>query len=317
MKKALLCHIILFLAGQAYAQAYQPIPTDSVYWVELETGPDGGSCDYYTYRYVYPVGNVIIQGNNYTEYRANGITEYVPMVPPYICPSNQTFTNQFYAFIRNDSVNKKVYVYDTVNLHQDICIYDFAITNGDTVNPTSAICACSTVCPFDTFVVGNADSINLGGTFLGTYQIIKVTDPLADTVLFIQGIGSNFGLAYNYYCPVEISTKLVCYHYKNNEYITPQYVGSPYCTTTLSVDQEIPSSQTILSQNINNQFYVNNDQHNSIQIQCFNAIGQMVTQQTYNQSGFLNLNSLPSGIYYISINFNGQMLNPYKFYVSN
>ena len=315
IKKNLCIILCMGVAPILFSQVYNPIPMDSVYWVELESGYDGGNCTYYSYRYIYSVGSISVKGNIYSEYRANSITTYTNDMPPWLpCQSTQYMSDYLYILIRNDSLNKKVYFYDSNYTHQEKILYDFDIGLGDTVHPESAICACNLQCPYDTFIVNNIDSIDIGGEFRKSFQVIKTNH--TDTLYFIEGIGSNLGFAYNIYCPNELSTTLVCFHHKDLSYAPPNYIGSVYCTTTIGV-QEAEMNHNFITSYTPDLFYIENGGNNLINIICYDVLGKFILERSFYESGYIDFTEKLTGIYFMYILYNGQMIKPYKIIIQH
>ncbi len=307
----------LCLLATGFPQVYHPIPTDSVYWVETEQGLDGGNCQYNTYRCIYPVGNVTINSYLYTEYRWSGFTSYIDIMWPWTdCPGTQNISDFFYAYIRNDSINKKVYLYDSLQSHQDILLYDFSKTVGDTLYPVNANYGGLNICTGDTFVVMIEDSIDIGGEYRRRLVLNKPAFT-GDSISMIEGIGSNLGFAFNIYCPFEQISGLVCFNYKTFSYSPPSQAGSPYCSRTLNIESEVLNDHGFIQLVSTNNYYINNPENNSIQISCYDVLGKFMLEKTLQESGYLDFTEIPSGIYFMDIIYNGQSIKPYKFIVGH
>lgn len=299
-------------------QVYHPIPTDSVYWVEYESGLNAGSsnCGYKTYRYIYPAGNVTINGNVYKEFMYNSIISYFsifPWDPMIVCFPQQIFYNVHYAFIRNDSLARKVYLLRDTS---DIMIYDFDVAIGDTIQLISGsnlynyVAQCS-----DTFIVQKIDSIDLGGEYRRRIGIPR-NNFFGDTLFIIEGMGNDFGFAKNIYCPFEHNTSLVCYHNKNLSYYPSNYSPSS-CITNLGVESHLPLTQNFIYKNSQSTYFVKNLDNNSIQITCYDILGKFVLEKSFQESGYLDFTEVPAGIYFMYILYNGQSVRPYKFIVQH
>jgi hypothetical protein len=317
MKK--LYFVILFaISSGSFAQVYHPIPTDSVYWVEQEQGLDNMfNCYFTTYKCIYPTGNVVIQGNTYTEYRCNSITNYYAIMPPgFGCSPNYSQTNILYTFLRNDTIEQKVYAYDSLGNHQDVLIFDFSVNIGDTVYPVSLFNGAIYSCAYDTFLVSAINYIDIGGELREKISLNKTTNT-SDTTLLIEGIGSNFGLAYSVYCPFEFTTQLVCFDNNNLHYSPPGMGNNSYCTRNLAIEDNDNLLKQFIFPISNNHYLIQNEENNSIKIICYDMLGKFILEKSFSESGYLYFSETSSGVYIMYIEYNGQTVKPYKFIVNN
>lgn len=316
MRKLLFVFIGLMFTMNGFSQAYHPIPTDSVWWVELHSGLYGGGgspCVQSNYDYIYAAGNTVIQGSSYTEFRARTVIEYDYFGPPpsFCPPNNDLVPDHLYAFIRNDSVNKKVLLYDSSGTHSDIVLYDFDMLIGDTIAPPGN--GYGYPCMGDTFTVVNIDSVSVGGEYRKRYEITSSNGPWYPIYL-IEGIGSNYGFAFNLYCPFEYTSNLLCYHYKQFEYGD---VSSSYCTSTLNIENNIPDALSFVKRSGADQFDILNSNHQEINIECYDMTGKYVLGKSFQESGSLDLSSQSTGIYLMYLKVDGQLVKPYKFIVTH
>ena len=313
MKK--LYFVILFaISSGSFAQVYHPIPTDSVWWVETSQGPYMGSlCIQTISTYIYPLGSANIHGQEYTKFHSRSVIQFMYFgSPPSTCPPQDGYySDGVYAFIRNDSINKKVYMYDSSSTHADILLYDFDITIGDTITLFSGNNQFG--CPYDTFTVANFDSVDIGGEYRKQYEIYSPT-AMWGPIYLIEGIGSNLGFAFNNYCPFEYTSQLLCYHYKQFEYGN---VGSTYCTQALQVDEHIQSTETYLIRTGPDHFQITNPYTSQINLHCYDILGKLIFSKSILQSEELSFSEVSSGVYVMYIEYNGQKLKPNKFLISH
>lgn len=317
MRKYLFMFIGLMFTMKGFSQTYHPIPTDSVYWVEQENGLHWSlNCYYNKFRCVYPVGDVMIGGYSYTEYRFNAITNYYPIIIGSACEPSLYETNQMYAFLRNDIINKKVYAYDSVGTHADVLLYDFSLNIGDTIYPISLWNGSLPQCPGDTFVLAGIDSIDIGGEYRKRYSYDKNAFT-NDSVVFIEGIGTDYGLAYNVYCPFEVSTQLICFDNNGLHYSPQGFEGHWACTRSLSFEEDQYTAQQFIFPVSNTEYSIHNEDNNSIEITCYDMLGKFMLKKSFHESGYLDLSEIPSGVYVMYIEYNGSTISPYKFVITH
>jgi hypothetical protein len=322
MRKLLFLFIGLMFTTNGFSQGYHPIPTDSAYWVETESylsPPQSGGADCWatTYKYVYSTGlTVLINGNQFNEFRYNAYTTFIPTWPMHPCDPPYSSPNQFYAFIRNDSANKKVYIYDTTFTHQEYVIYDFNINLGDTIVPPSFIHGNSTSCPSDAFVVSRIDSIDLGGSFRKRFGVTR-TYLMGDTTDIIEGVGNELGFMFAQFCPFEDGSTLVCFHQGNLEYVPESQVGSPFCTPTLSIENDSPDIFSILKKVGPNQFEIINPENNNINVTCYDMAGKLILQKSFHESDIMDFSTYSPGVYIMMVSLERSMVNPYKFIIQH
>jgi hypothetical protein len=305
----------LSILSSGFGQVYHTIPEDNVFWVEKENVLLVDGCIESTYRCIYTTNQVTIHGNNYTEFRYNSMTAYSSLFPEGECLQTSTISsNNFYAFIRNDSINKKVYLYDTTNSHQEVVLYDFDLAVGDTLNLTSF--GSVPLCPEDTFIVNSIDSIDVGGTYRTSYNIHINATVGYDPIHLIEGIGSSMGFAYGIYCPQYVSyspnTLLICWHNESLFYLNPFTTeDSSYCIPFIGIEENI-STADIISPISNYLYYIQNGNHDHIQISCIDMSGKIVISSSYECSDYLDLSKLNVGVYFITATVNGKTIKPYK-----
>lgn len=302
---------------KGFGQSYHPIPTDSVFWVEQEQGLADMNCYFTTYKCIYPTSNVSILGNTYTEFRYNSITNHFPIMGPGPgCPADYSQTNMLYTFLRNDTVTQRVYAYDSLGNHQEVMIFDFSVSIGDTVYPLSLFNGAMYTCPNDTFLVSAINNIDLGGEFRKKISLNKTTST-SDTTFLIEGVGSNFGLAYSVYCPFEFTTSLVCFENNGLHYPPPGMGSSGYCTRSLGIEDANNTPPQFIFPVSNTRYLIQNEENNSIKITCYDMLGKFMLEKTYTESGYLDLEIVQTGVYFMYIEYNGKPVKPYKFIISH
>jgi len=218
--------------------------------------------------------------------------------------------------MRNDTVNKLVYWYDSINTHQELILYDFNISVGDTINPNTAIFGNN---PNDTIIVVSTDSIDIGGSYRKSYAIASI-GPTTFNDTIIEGIGSQRSLFYrcygDTYCYGYLTdqSNLICYQYKNYQY-SPNHGFD--CSFQIGFEEINAVSNDIVQRAGENLYYISNSENHSINIDCFDMSGKFMFEKSFNDSGYLDFSLVPSGIYFMQIVYNGHPIHPYKLIVQH
>ena len=115
MRKIYLIILIIFnFYNQLFSQQYQKIPIDSnYYWRQISAGG-------YQYQIKYSK-DTLISGKTYNKYSQFGMS----------LGSNFSQTFNRHGFLRQDTINKKVFILDTTFLEHPL--YDFNKAIGDTM----------------------------------------------------------------------------------------------------------------------------------------------------------------------------------------
>lgn len=303
MKRLLVCITTgLCLLANIKAQSFYSIPVDSVYWVEYSNGPYMGntSCWQQVRRLIYPTtNNFIYGGKTFTEYRCTEDWSFYSVIPNQ-CPSGFVVSDIQYAYLASDSLTKTVYRYDSSLFVPEVMIFDFSQSLGDTITYFQ----CS-----DTIVITIEDSIDIGGEYRRRLGMNGVGILQNDTIYLIEGIGSNYGLAFNSYCPFEYMTNLVCYHYKDLEYGD---VSSEYCTNTLAIEDNVYGIESIF-QYAGNDTYRVKITEGELQLNIYDLHGKIVHTAAYHQDSYLDISLYPNGVYIATAHANGKVFKPFKF----
>jgi len=263
---------------------------------------------------MYPSGNVIIGGNSYTEYRYNAITNYSPIIIGSNCESDYAEINQLYAFLRNDLINKKVYAYDSLGSHTDILLYDFSLNIGDTIYPLSLFNGGMYACYNDTFTVNTIDSVDIGGEYRKRFSYNRSS---ISNDIIIEGVGAEYGLAENVYCPFELTTQLICLDNNGLYYSPPGFESHWACTRSLSVEEDLYTTQQFIFPLSNSEYSIHNEENNSIDITCYDMTGKLILQKSFHQSGYLDFSEISTGVYVLYLLVDGYMVKPYKFIITH
>lgn len=185
--------ILIAICKPAKSQTYIPIPLDSTMWKVnyWATYP-------YKYSWVcsifeYTSGDTIINGKHYTLIERIYDTYCLYHVTPPIRK----------AAIRQDSLERKVYIIRLPDSLTERILYDFTQTQGDTCNSVLY----ETQFGFGPLIIASVDSILINNKYhrrLNTYN-------MGCEASFIEGIGSTYGLI-DRLLMFEGGNDLICVH---------------------------------------------------------------------------------------------------------
>lgn len=303
MKKVIFILITLVLTsivGQAQTNVYHQFPDSNAQWSGFHWSRNGGSTitnDYYS---LVISGDTTIGSFVYHKLYQSGNINCVPCSPPGI-----NYSNVYAGAFRQDIPNKKVYLYLGGT---DILAYDFNLNVGDTIKTCltgGGVC----INAIDSVLVGNkyhkAFNFNCG-SLVGNDKLI-------------EGIGSTFGLL-QYVCPFESGSDLQCVRIETT---TVWALSSQYnCDLGLSIpDNFIKTNKVLISQNpfSNETTLTFKTVLNKVNLIIYNSAGQVVKQikNISGQSYILNRENLETGIYFLRVSENNDVLATEKFIITD
>ncbi len=300
MRKLNVIIFIFFLVYNVIGQTYNPLIRPNIYW-EVLNGDGHLICNYSGgYRYYFQ-GDTTILGKTYFKILGNPLVSIATSPPApagQYCPPfalNQSDTYNQNIFIREDSVAKKVYVYESN--YGDTLLYDFNLTDGDTLKSAS-----NTAGPYKLRV----DSVRITSLLSGALRKIFYFHHIANNnrSYCIESIGGSEGLQFHLYNPAEFFGywhKPICFAENN----IPLWGNQ--CASILGVE-EIKSIDLIK--------VFPNPASNYLQMDSNNGIGAtfivmdltgriVLTKKINNNKERIDISILPSGVYiYKNINLN-------------
>ncbi|MBI4931553.1 MAG: T9SS type A sorting domain-containing protein [Bacteroidetes bacterium] len=289
MKKVLLGLTVSLILAVAHGQTavYHPFPDSNASWNERCFGLNPShTCMNEDYRTLYINGDTVIGAYTYHKIYHAGYTAYSCWNPP-TNPVYQSYNVYYDCAIRQDSLQKKVYIY----MFGDTLLYDFNLNLGDTVPPTYSNSGM--------FIVKTIDSVLVGNKY---HKRFTVEDSFVTDTL-IEGIGSVFFGLYNMrWIYPDGGCNFFCFNHDSAQYpinyncttlTNPVNVVEPI-TKTPKLSPNPFSAQTTLQtevQLINATLTVDN---------CF---GQTVAQikNLRGQTITFNRDNLPSGLYLLRL----------------
>ncbi len=292
MKKLLSFFIIIFIFNNlSNSQSYHKLINDTLYW-DVAFAEMGYICGAYSdfgpWRYKFNGDTVIndILYSKFIGYEHFSINHPSPpkCIPFYI---DTNFTSEPLFFIREDTVNRKVYRYDGYN-GGDLLWYDFSAEQGDTIlYPFYGEFVVDTVFEIITNDGVNRKYFECDDVFNGFY------------IEGIGGTGGPFGEPFYYF---EAGTWLMCV--KDHQ---DQIIWGTECydfTTSISYPKKINHDMTIYPNpafsSITIESLTTPSQNSFISIS--NTSGQqLITQEISNLRTEIDISNLPAGIYIVKL----------------
>ncbi|MCB2208020.1 MAG: T9SS type A sorting domain-containing protein [Bacteroidetes bacterium] len=209
MKTKLLILVTIMLSFQHLcAQEYVPLAVDGAHWIieydHIDTfDPIDALWEYYA------SGDTMINNLNYKKIYKRDL-----IVTLYGPPFEANGHYELYGFIRDDSLNKKVYainLYDNsaieCPINEEFLLFDFSLNEGDTAD----LC----IMPYGDDIIQNIQYVEAYGFYTYCYNLVGYIS--AGSIC--EGIGSSYGLFEEMFAP---------FKKKNNRYIYSTYLGY-YC----------------------------------------------------------------------------------------
>lgn len=131
MKKAFICFYLMLIVMLLTGQVYHPLIRPNIYWdVAYFVSP--APCYMYLGRTEFIQDDTLVEGHKYTFQKD---FPFLGTAGPggSICPPYMVDTISYRnAFLREDTIEKKVYIYDVDSSPHDQILYDFSLSPGDT-----------------------------------------------------------------------------------------------------------------------------------------------------------------------------------------
>lgn len=193
MKKALLITLFIIALSnitlESKAQPYRPMAVEGAHWIVKADDVIGFTTRLFEY---YCSGDTVV---NDIQYKKIYYRDLAPtMDPPPFYPISEY---SLFAFLRDDTVNRKVYAYTlemplfgSCDVAEEVLLYDFSVQPGQPV----------VQCTFPSFYEGTLDTIVVE-TWFGISTRVFYTYPM--NFRYYEGIGSEFGLFEAMFIPVK------------------------------------------------------------------------------------------------------------------
>ncbi len=281
MKQYLTAVIFSFLINVSFSQAYHPIIELDKYWDE--GFPCFMGCYLGAGRYEFTEDEVTINGYTYrvsNTYILNG----QPGPPGCECPTFIADTVKYqFTSMREDTIERKVYIRDLSYDSTDVLLYDFSLTPGDTLQSSYAGQG-------STLVLDQIVPVTL---LNGEIRDMYCFDPSC-IIGYIEGVGGLLGLFEPLVPPIGLGNELLCVKHNGTN------LWGTICNTYFVGNVKLSEPKILLSPNPFREF-VNIDMTNikcPVSFDLFDVNGiKVYTTKIYQVKTKVILSHLKAGFY--------------------
>ena len=306
MKKYLLLLTASLSLTVAHGQTavYHPFPDSNASWNERCFGLNPShTCMNEDFKTLFINGDTILGSFTYHKIYRVGYTVYSCWNPP-TQPVYQNYTAYYDGAIRQDSLQKKVFIW----AGKDTLLYDFNLNVGDTVPP-------SVVTGSFLLVVNTIDSVLVGSKYHKRFNC-QGSQPVPEDTL-VEGIGSVLYGLYNMKgIYPDGGCKFICFAHN-----TATYPANSNCSTlttnitettipTINLSPNPFSTQTTLQ---------TAERLQNASLTVYNSVGLTVKRvdNLTGQTIIFHRDNLPSGLYFVRLTQDGNTISADKFVIAD
>ena len=289
MKKSILIVFFfsLICANYSQAQQYYPFATSNAFWRVDWAGmpcypPPFDNTGHYQYVIT---GDTVINALTYHKIIRSGYPG---------CNAEPFMGTSPNGAFRNDTLNKKVF-FISADSTNEVLLYDFNLTIGDTVHGYLENIAQAMMGPTYSAVIDNIDSVLINSSYRKRWKFkpYLFNTPNNWDGYIIEGIGNTLGLLEGFLNRFESNGYLVCY----SENGVPLYGSSP-CETVSVEELSLDKRLSVYPNPTNNTLFINTDiDYNTINI--YSLSGKLI--KTQSASLQISVLDLPKGMYFIQL----------------
>lgn len=290
MKNILLLSIVIS-SLVSFGQEYHKLINESYYW-DVPYADQGYICNGFgdsgPFRYKF-AGDTVINNITYSKiYYSSFINLNAPPAPN--CPPfavDTIFSLLEYCFLREDTVEKKVWRYMNINTPEEILLFDFSVEQGDTIEYEGLS---------DVIIDTIYNIITYDGKTRKIFEFGGIGFPGG---FFIEGIGGAGGLIEVPYYYFEAGTWLLCVKDNNSNTIWDNYSNCyEFITNVQSIENKplvkvFPNPFTKCI-NIENSTEI-------INVKIYNLLGKELLNETIIESKTIDMSSLNPGVFILKI----------------
>lgn len=301
--KTLFAFLVLLWSGVTWGQSYHKLINEHLYW-DVPVADMGYICqgygDHGPYRYKFS-GDTGINEKTYAKIYFGEfislLTPPSPNCPPFVIDT--IFTLLPDVFIREDTVEKKVWRYSTANVPEEILLFDFSVGQGDTIQ-------------YPDFGEVIIDFVFTTITCDGVARKTFVFDSPINGGWYMEGIGGAGGLLEVPLYFFEGGTWLECVHdldenviwnnnNNNNCYNFNTHVPDYSNSNILNIYPNPASDELVLETGLTN-----------FRIKLFDILGNEVFTSNFVEDISIDISMYHQGIYFLQILQNNSIIESKK-----
>lgn len=301
MKKILFFIALLFPFFGSYAQGYIPFPETNAKWVTniYYSEPQMKLGSYCYDSHMETIGDTIMNGLKYIKLKETKVSYSAAW---FACFTQvDTITSSFYGWIRNDTINKKVY-FRKRNWNKDTLLYDFSLKIGDTLNDTYLL---NNYTQLNLYTVDTIKNYVIGGINRKVYFIDEGDYILTDSI--IEGIGNSKGI-FSEYKNYKVDYTFLCLNISGTK-IYPQDSSSCPVITSINEKSKYESEINIYPNPVTDQFEIEKPANLNIELAVlFDCTGRMVKKFPSNSENY-QVKDVPKGMYIFRLKADGHFFS--------
>ena len=305
MKKILILFVFIIATQVAYSQTYHKLIRDSVYWDEVKVNGSGNGCfGRDSIKRLFFESDTLIKGMQYSKvFYYNFISLHIDsFCPPYeISPIKYELNG---VFVREDTIEKKVYIRNFGIDTLEHLIFDFSLQLGDSLSIDFEWC-----CNF--FLVTSIDSVQLlNGEYRKRFNLLELQVGLETYI--IEGIGSVHGLVHGIFMHLVYGYYTICVKEHDTPLFSPQFGD---CDVYFTGTNVVAKSKLRVYPSIFNDYIRIENCEEECLVSIINIESKVVKEVLIdNAHTVVPTSNLPTGMYLIRVhNFKGDIVYVGKF----
>jgi hypothetical protein len=269
--------------------------------------PIWGCTQYYLRRFF--AGDTLVNGISYNFIYQHDVQPTNPN-SPYIFIINSDVYYKTNRLVREDTLQKKVYIYDTSN-HEEYLWYDFTLAVGDTISVAMIFALNES----SSGIIDSIDTITLlDGSASRIFYFYQQTGEYTSV---IEGIGLVYGWGYHNRLTINGGTTLLCVKESNN----PVYVNGMLTNSNVSLNDCFKHETSGIKEKTLNSIsaypnpgsdkvYIEELFTSGYTISIYNQLGQLISEKYCPpNTKEIDFSNLDNGFYSVLINHQGSIFH--------
>ena len=292
--KTIITIICLTFGINLYAQEYTPLLTAGKYW-DIVYWEQGGVIPQTGGQRQFISGDTLLNG---IQYKIISARSFMPTNPgPFAPPFTLSASSGIAGFMREDTINRKVYTVENLNLGDisEQLTYDFSLGIGDTIDPSNYY--------FGTNIVDTIYHVNLeNGSIVDCFSF-QTEYLTAQYNYYIEGVGGAAGLLYPF-----------AYQFEQGSYMDAAGINNEriicfdcYITVT-SISGNMLETINIYPNPANDNLMFLNNSNRKGEFKIYTSNGQLLATQeipAMQETSTIDVSGLVRGMYFLKFESDG------------